>query len=135
MFFGLLAISEVFLEFKDTFMNENSCLLIDTHIPRGSMLSDNCVTGLWKSLCESIPALQKISVDLAKSRIVDNIQRKDFISLQIFISKIPDDYTVIMSIISVSEDYFVKQNILSALPVSVRGMCEVGQHVKIYNLI
>lgn len=116
-------------------MNENSCLLIDTCIPRGNILSDNCVTELWKILSESIPELQKISVDLAKSRIVDNIQRKDFVSLQIFINKIPDEYSVIMSIISVSEDYFVNHSILSALPVSVRGMCQVGQHVKIYNLI
>ena len=116
-------------------MSENSCLLIDTHIPKGFVMSHNHVKELWDFLNVSIKNFEKISVDLSRSRVVDNIQRKDYATFQFFINKIPDDYMTISAIIAASEEYFVKQNIMSALPVSVRGMCEVGSHIKIYNLI
>lgn len=116
-------------------MSENSCLLIDTHIPKGFNIPINQVKELWDFLCASIKNFEKISVDLSRSRIVDNIQRKDYATFQFFINKIPDDYMTISAIIAVTEEYFVKQNIMTALPVSIRGMCEVGSHIKIYNLI
>jgi hypothetical protein len=110
-----------------------SFILIDTQLK--SFDDFEIIKKLWMTMCINVPTIGDIHVDYERSRIVNNIQQNNKISLQYSIDIIPDEYMVIRGMVSIIEEFFVKNNLSDALPISIRGMCECGSRIKIYNLI
>ena len=110
-----------------------SCILIDTQLK--SLDDFDNIKKLWMTLCINVPTIGDIHVDYEKSKIVNNIQQKNKISLQYSVDIIPDEYLIVSGMINIIEEFFVKNNMPDALSVSIRGMCECGSRIKIYNLI
>lgn len=114
----------------------NTCLLIDTKIKGSTLLtSPGIIKELWNILCEKFPILIDTKINFEESKLVNNIQCQNNVTIQFVLEKIPSDTTMIVEMVSVIENYFLSYNLACALPISIRAMSKHGSRIRIDNLI
>ena len=76
----------------------NTCLLIDTKMKGSTLLtSPGIIKELWNILCEKFPALIDTKINFEESKLVNNIQCQNNVTIQFVIEKIPSVGSVLIS--------------------------------------
>lgn len=113
----------------------NTCLLIDTNIKGSTELDVRVVKELWTLLCEKFPSLEDLKINLQESKLVNNIQCQNNVTVQFVLEALPNNSLMIVEMVTVIENYFLSYNLACALPISIRAMSKIGSRIMIDTLI